>query len=119
MEKLRRALKGRVEAAYLFGGRCKGYILKGDYDVAMLMPENYSLLDLGLIHASVVQALNMSEKEVDILCLNDANPKLVLEALKGIPIIENPVKVMELKVKAMRELLDLKVTLHDGKQPQI
>ncbi|MEM0049341.1 MAG: HepT-like ribonuclease domain-containing protein [Candidatus Bathyarchaeia archaeon] len=110
VERLRRALEGRVEAAYLFGGRLKGYALKGDYDVAVLMPEDYSLLDLGLIQVDVTRALDADEQKVDILCLNSASPKLILEALSGVPIIEDSVKTLELKVKAMRELLDLEVS---------
>ncbi|MEM2197421.1 MAG: nucleotidyltransferase domain-containing protein, partial [Sulfolobales archaeon] len=105
-----------VEAAYFFGGRFKGYMLKGDYDVAVLMPEDYSLLDLGLIQVNVAQALNVDERKIDILCLNIASPKLILEALSGMPIIEDPLRAFELKVKAMRELLDLEVSSRHAKQ---
>jgi len=34
-ECLREVLKGKVKAAVLFGGRAKGYSLKGDYDIAV------------------------------------------------------------------------------------
>jgi len=110
VERLRRALNGKVKAAYLFGGRLRGYMLKGDYDIAVLMPEDYSLLDLGLIQVNVAQTLNVDEQKIDILCLNSASPKLILEALSGVPIIGDPMGTVELKVKAMRELLDLEVS---------
>lgn len=115
VERLRGALEGKVEAAYFFGGRLKGYLLKGDYDIAVLMPEDYSLLDLGLIQVNVAQALNVDERKVDIVCLNSASPKLILEALSGVPIIEDPARTVELKVKAMRELLDLESSSHYAK----
>jgi uncharacterized protein YutE (UPF0331/DUF86 family) len=39
VEKLKRALSGKVVLALLYGGRAKGYALKGDYDVAVLMEQ--------------------------------------------------------------------------------
>jgi len=35
LNKLREILKGRVKAAFLFGGRTKGYVLRGDIDIAV------------------------------------------------------------------------------------
>jgi len=106
VSRLRGVLGGKVELAYLFGGRAKGYVLKGDYDIAVLMPNNYTLYDLGLLQVDIAEALAVSEEEVDLVCLNSAPPELVLEALNGIPIIENPVKRLELEARALRELLD-------------
>ncbi|MEM3677930.1 MAG: HepT-like ribonuclease domain-containing protein [Candidatus Bathyarchaeia archaeon] len=40
-------LKGRVEAAFLFGGRAKGYSVKGDYDVAVYFGRPFNLYELG------------------------------------------------------------------------
>ncbi len=104
---LRKVLEGRVKLAYLFGGRVKGYVLKGDYDIAVLMPENYTLYDLGLLQVEIAKALSIDEDEIDLVCLNNAPPQLVLEALEGIPIIEDPLTRFELEVKALREVLDL------------
>lgn len=103
-------MEGRVKAAYLFGGRFKGYTLKGDYDIAVLMPDDYSLYDLGLIQVDIAQALNIDEEKVDIICLNSASPRIVLDALNGIPIIKDPLRVVKLKMKAMEDLLDLEVS---------
>jgi len=111
VSKLREVLRGRVALAYLFGGRVKGYALKGDYDIAVFMPENYTLLDLGLLQVDVARALGVDEELVDITCLNTAPPELVLEALSGIPVIEDPVLRLELEVKALRDMLDMRESL--------
>ena len=37
LNKLREILKGRVKAAFLFGGRAKGYVLRGDIDIAVFL----------------------------------------------------------------------------------
>lgn len=108
VEKLSSVLKGRVRVAFLFGGRVKGYVLKGDYDLAVYLRDDYSLLDLGEIHAAVVKELNIPEEKLDLICLNSASPKIVLEALKGIPVIvEDPYDVFLLKTRALIELLDV------------
>jgi len=109
--KLRKVLEGRVLLAYLFGGRVKGYRLKGDYDVAVMMPENYTLYDLGLLQVEAAEALGVDEEAVDVVSLNSAPPELVLEALSGIPIVDNPEKRLELEVKALSELLDMRESL--------
>ena len=109
--RLREVLKGRVLLAYLFGGRVKGYVLKGDYDIAVLMPENYTLYDLGLLQTEIAEALSMEEDMVDLVCLNSAPPELILEALSGVPIIEDPVIRLELEFRILREMLDLEESL--------
>ena len=111
ISKLRETLTGKVLLAYLFGGRSKGYELRGDYDIAVLMPRSHTLYDLGLVQAEVAEALGVDEEKVDILCLNSAPPELVLDALNGIPIVEDPVKRMELEVRALQELLDMEESL--------
>jgi len=109
VEKLAKALKGRVKAAYLFGGRAKGYLLRGDYDVAVLMKEGYSLYELGEVQVKLAEALGVSEEKVDVICLNSAPPELVVEALRGVPIVEeDPGEMLNLKVRALAELLDLR-----------
>ncbi len=109
--KLKEVLRGKVLLAYLFGGRVKGYVLKGDYDIAVLMPENYTLYDLGLLQVEIAEALGVEEEMVDLVCLNSAPPELILEALSGVPIIEDPVTRLELEFKALREMLDLEESL--------
>jgi len=111
VSKLREALRGRVLLAYLFGGRAKGYTLKGDYDIAVLMPEGYTLFDLGALQVDVARALGVDEELVDIVCLNTAPPEFVVEALSGIPIVEDPVVRLEVEVKALRELLDMRESM--------
>jgi len=109
VEKLAKALKGRVKAAYLFGGRAKGYLLRGDYDVAVLMKEGYSLYELGEVQVKLAEALGVREEKVDVICLNSAPPELVVEALRGVPIVEeDPGEMLSLKVRALAELLDLR-----------
>jgi len=112
VEALSKVFKGRVRAAYLYGGGVKGYSLKGDYDVAVLMPEGYALYDLGGLQVDAAEALQVGEESVDILCLNSAPPRLILQALSGLPIIEeDSAEVLELKARALRELLDLEAGL--------
>jgi len=43
VERLRGALEGRVALAFLHGGRARGYALRGDYDVAVLMEQGCDL----------------------------------------------------------------------------
>jgi len=107
VSKLREVLRGRALLAYLFGSRVKGYALKGDYDIAVLMPEGYTLFDLGILQVDVARALGVDEELVDIICLNSAPPELVVEALSGVPIVEDPVLRLEVEVKALRGLLDM------------
>ena len=108
VERLSKVLRGRVRAAFLFGGKVKGYRLKGDYDLAVLMPKNYSLLDLGLIQVDAAKALGVDESLVDIVCLNEVSPMLVVEALEGIPIlVEDQAEILELKLRTLTELIDL------------
>ena len=112
VNKLSKALQGKVKAAYLFGGRAKGYTLKGDYDVAILMKPNYTLHDLGTLQIQTAKALEVNEEKVDLLCLNTAPPNITIEALSGTPILEeNPQETFNLKIKALTELLDLNESL--------
>lgn len=111
--KLSEVLKGRVRAAFLFGGFVKGYSIKGDYDLAVLIPKDYGLVELGLIQVDVAEALGVDGDLVDILCLNWAPPKLILEALEGLPIVvEDPAEILELKVRSIIELIDVEEGLN-------
>jgi uncharacterized protein YutE (UPF0331/DUF86 family)/predicted nucleotidyltransferase len=108
VEKLRNVLSGRVLLAFLYGGRVKGYTLKGDYDIAVLMKPQCNLYDLGELVVDIAKALGVSEEVIDVVCIDVLPPEHALEALSGIPIIiDDPVKLFELKYKAILQLLDL------------
>jgi len=77
----------------------------------VLMPEGYTLFDLGTLQVEVARALGVDEELVDIVCLNGAPQELVVEALSGVPIVEDPVVRLEVEVKALRELLDMKESM--------
>ena len=94
LAKIREVLRGRVRLAYLFGGRTKGYRLKGDYDIAVYMDGGCDLYELGLIQVDLSEALG--EERVDVVCLNSAPPDMVLEALSGVPVIDDPALRAEL-----------------------
>jgi len=108
-ESLKKVLEGRVAAALLFGGRAKGYSMKGDYDVAVFFGRPYSLYELGGLVVEVARALRVPEDEVDLLALDSAAPELVLEALEGEVIsVNDPYVLFELKLRALMEYLDLR-----------
>jgi len=105
-ERLRDVFKGRVKAAFLFGGRVKGYTLKGDYDIAVYFGRSHSSYDLGELAVDVARALNIGEEEVD---LDSAAPEIRLEALQGKPLyVEDDYVLFELKVRSILELLDMR-----------
>lgn len=108
VEKLRSVLSGRVILAFLYGGRAKGYILKGDYDIAVLMKPQCNLYELGELVVNAAKALGVPEESIDVVCIDVLPPEHVLEALSGIPIIiDDPVQFFELKYRAILQLLDL------------
>jgi len=107
IEKLKRVLEGKVVLAYLYGGRAKGYALKEDYDIAVLLEGPCDLYALGEIVVEIAEALEVREEDVDVVCLDALPPEHVLEALEGLPIIDEPRLAFELKVKALLQLLDL------------
>jgi len=106
---LSRVFKGRVKAALLFGGRAKGYLMKGDYDIAVYFGKPHDLYDLGGLAVDIARALKVREDELDVLSLDSAAPDMVLEALEGNPIyVEDAYILFELKLKALMESLDLR-----------
>lgn len=106
---LQEVFKGRVKAAFLFGGKAKGYAFKGDYDISVCFGKPRDLYDLGELVVDLAKALNVEEDKIDIVDLDSAAPEIVLEALKGIPLfVEDDYVVFELKVKATLALLDIK-----------
>ena len=108
-ERLRDVFKGRVKAALLFGGRVKGYALKGDYDIAVYFGRSHNLYDLGELVVDVARALNIGEEEVDLVDLDSAAPEIRLEALQGKPLyVEDDYVLFELKVKSILKLLDMR-----------
>jgi uncharacterized protein YutE (UPF0331/DUF86 family)/predicted nucleotidyltransferase len=110
---LKEVFKGKVKAAFLFGGRAKGYSLKGDYDISVYFGRSHDLYDLGELAVDIAKALNVNEDKVDIIDLDSAAPEIVLEALEGIPLfVEEDYAVFELKVKAILALLDIRSGIH-------
>jgi uncharacterized protein YutE (UPF0331/DUF86 family)/predicted nucleotidyltransferase len=108
LERLSNVFKGKVRAALLFGGRAKGYSMKGDYDIAVYFGRKYDLYELGELAVEIAKALNVREDQVDILSLDSATPEMVLEALDGKSIyLDDDYTLFELKIRALMELLDL------------
>lgn len=108
IEKLRNVLSGRVMLAFLYGGRVKGYTLKGDYDIAVFMEPQCNLYKLGELVVDVAKALEVPEESIDMICIDMLPPEHMLEVLSGIPIIiEDPALFFELKYRAMLQLIDL------------
>jgi len=108
VEKLKRALSGKVVLALLYGGRAKGYALKGDYDVAVLMEQGCDLYKLGELVVDVAEALGVPEELVDVVCIDALPPEHALEALSGVPVlVSDPALLLDLKLKALQQLLDL------------
>jgi uncharacterized protein YutE (UPF0331/DUF86 family)/predicted nucleotidyltransferase len=113
--KLRSVLSGRVLLAFLYGGKVKGYTIKGDYDIAVLMKPQCDLYKLGELAVDAAKALGIPEESIDIVCIDMLPPEHVLEALSGEPIIINdPAQFFELKYKAMLQLLDLEEWSSEG-----
>ena len=107
---LSKVFKGRVEAAFLFGGRAKGYSMKGDYDVAVYFGRHFDLYELGGLLIDIAEALNISEDQIDLISLDSAPPKMIIEALKGkIIFMEDDYALFKLRLKASLELLDMNV----------
>jgi len=108
VKKLRTVLSGRVMLAFLYGGRVKGYTLKGDYDIAVFMEPHCDLYKLGELVVDVAKTLEVPEENIDMTCIDMLPPEHMLEALSGIPIIiEDPTLFFELKYRAMLQLIDL------------
>jgi len=106
---LRKVLEGRVDAALLFGGRAKGYSMKGDYDIAVFFGRPYDLYEMGRLVVDAAKALGVREDAVDLLVLDSAAPELVLEALEGEVIFtRNRYALFELRLRALMEYLDLR-----------
>jgi len=107
-ESLGNVFKGRVRAALLFGGRARGYSMKGDYDIAVYFGRPYDLYELGELVVDMAEALGVREDQLDVLSLDSATPEMVLEALGGKPIyVEDDFILFELRLKAFMEWLDL------------
>ncbi|MEM2935655.1 MAG: HepT-like ribonuclease domain-containing protein [Candidatus Bathyarchaeia archaeon] len=112
-ECLREVLKGKVKVAVLFGGRAKGYQMKGDYDIAIYFGRSYDLYEVGGLVVNMARALKVSEEEVDVLVMDSAEPNLVLEALEGKRIYaEDQYVLFEVKTKALIKHLDMQSWLH-------
>jgi len=109
MGNLSRVFKGRVRAALLFGGRAKGYSVKGDYDIAVYFGRPFNLYELGELAVDIAEALKVQEDQLDVISLDSATPEMVLEALDGKPLyVKNDYILFELRLKAFMEWLDLR-----------
>jgi predicted nucleotidyltransferase len=109
VERVRGVLAGKVTLAFLYGGRVKGYTLKGDYDIAVLMEPTCDLYRLGELAVDIARALGVQEGDVDVKCIDMLPPEHALEALDGVPIVVNsPALAFNLKYRMLVELLDLK-----------
>jgi uncharacterized protein YutE (UPF0331/DUF86 family)/predicted nucleotidyltransferase len=107
-QKLSKVLKSRVSAAILFGGKAKGYSMKGDYDIAVYFGRPHDLYELGELAVDIAKALKVSEDHLDVVSLDSATPEMVLEALNGKPIyVKNDFTLFELKLRALTEWLDI------------
>jgi len=108
-ESLHKVFKGRVKAALLFGGRAKGYSLKGDIDIAVYFGRTHDLYELGELAVDIAKALNVREDQLDVLSLDSATPEMVLEALDGELIyVDDDYTLFELRLRALMEWLDLR-----------
>jgi len=106
---LEKVVKGRVKVALLFGGRVKGYSVRGDYDVAVYFGRPYSFYELGELAVDIAEGLGVPLEKLDVVCLDSAAPEIVLEALGGEAVyVEDPYAVFELKFRALTKLLDLR-----------
>jgi len=107
-ERLSKVLKGRVSAALLFGGKAKGYSMKGDYDIAVYFGRPHDLYELGELVVDIAKALKVREDQLDVVSLDSATPEMVLEALDGKPIyVEDDYTLFELRLRALMEWLDI------------
>lgn len=108
-ENLSDVFKGRVRAALLFGGRARGYSMKGDYDIAVYFGRPYDLYELGELAVDTAEALKVRGDELDVVSLDSATPEMVLEALDGKQIyVEDGHTLFELRLRALMEWLDLR-----------
>lgn len=109
VEGLSGIFKGKVKAALLFGGRARGYSMKGDYDIAIYFGRTYDLYELGELVVKIADALKVPEDQLDVISLDSATPEMVLEALDGKPIyVDDNYTLFELRLKALMEWLDLR-----------
>jgi hypothetical protein len=117
---LRSILKGRVKAALLFGGRARGYSMKGDYDIAVYFGRDYDLYELGELVVDIAKALGVREDQLDVLSLDSATPEMVLEALSGEPIyVEDDSILFDLRLRALMEWLDLQSGLQTSQSVKV
>jgi len=108
-ESLKRVFEGKVDAALIFGGRSKSYLMKGDYDIAVLFGRPFDFYEMGGLVVEAAEALEVPEDAVDLLALDSAAPEMVLEALEGNVIFARDTYVLfGLKLKALMEYLDLR-----------
>ena len=105
LKKLRRALKGKVKLAFIFGSKIKGYKLKGDVDIAVYFSRQPDPYEIGRIMYDIQEALG--REDIDLIVIDDCdNLALAYEAVHGKPILGNEVEVLELRTKIASQHMD-------------
>ncbi|MGC8543930.1 MAG: hypothetical protein ACP5NQ_08305, partial [Vulcanisaeta sp.] len=65
------------------------------------------------LQVDIAKALGVDEELVNLVCINDSPPALVLEILDGIPVLDvDDYLVFTLRFRALKELLDLNEDIH-------
>lgn len=70
----------------MFGSRATGYLMKGDYDIAVCFGRLHDLYELGELVVDIADALEVDEEQLHVISLDSATPEMVLKALEGKPI---------------------------------
>lgn len=113
-EKLTEYLSNREEVifAFLYGSFAKGSELAdSDLDIAVYIKENYPSSKTDQIWDDLQR---ISKKDVELLILNNANPSVAWEAIRGIPlVIKDKKKYMDFMLEVSSEALDFQHELED------
>jgi len=107
---LKKILEGRVEAAFLFGSRAKGYKLRGDFDVAVYFGQEPDCYAVGELLADLQDALGTDD--VDLLVLDYCDDlELAYRAVRGIPIVGEDDVIVWLRAKTASQLFDYQIAM--------
>jgi hypothetical protein len=108
VEKLKRALSGKVVLALLYGGAGEGLRLEGGLRRGCAHGAGVRPVQAGGLVVDVAEALGVPEELVDVVCIDALPPEHALEALSGVPaIVGDPALLLDLKLKVLQQLLDL------------
>lgn len=113
-ERLRRVLKGRVKAAFIFGSKVKGYSLRGDVDIALYFGRQPDPYRVGGLMSDIRDFLG--REDVDILVIDSCeNMALAYKAVHGHPVLGSEAEIVELKTKIASQYMDYDRKLSDIK----